>query len=134
MRRWLSYIAASNGSRRASRPLRDTPGLAAGSGRFGGPGRLRGGTTAAGRTVFFAVEGLAVGQHGVDLPRLSVRRALDPELVLLRVAAGGVALINIGQPGLSQAGLHRVDRVDVGDLDAEVVEAAALAGVFQQDQ
>ena len=79
-------------------------------------------------------EGLAVLEHGVDLPPLAVRGALDPELVLLGVAAGGAALVDRGQPLLGEAGLLGVDGVDVGHLDAEVVDRAALAGVLDQDQ
>jgi hypothetical protein len=50
------------------------------------------------------------------------------------VTAGGAALINGREPGAGQAGLLGVDGVDVGDFPAEVVEAAALARVLQQDQ
>jgi hypothetical protein len=43
-------------------------------------------------------------------------------------------LIDQGQPDGGEPGLLSVDRAGVGHLDAEVVERAALAGVFQQDQ
>ena len=49
-----------------------------------------------------APEGGAVGQDGVDLPPFAVGRSLDPELVLPGVAAGGVALVDRGQPGPAQ--------------------------------
>lgn len=39
----------------------------------------------------FDPEGSAVGQEGVDLPAFAVGGALDPELVLAGVSAGGVA-------------------------------------------
>src|SRR5690349_14875196 len=96
----------------------------------GGRGRL----AAAGRLGGLAGEGRAVLEHGVDLPALAVRCALDPELVLLGVAAGGAALVDRGQTGLRQAGLLGVDLVDVGHLDTQVVERAALAGVLEEDQ
>src|SRR5450755_110771 len=98
----------------------------------GGPG---GAVAPAGcRCRVVAVEALAVGQDGVDLPGLAARGALDPELVLLGVAAGGVPLISGGKPGPGEAGLLGFDGVDVGDFDAQVVEGAPLAGAFQQDQ
>jgi hypothetical protein len=84
--------------------------------------------------VALGVEGLAIGQHGIDLPGFAVGCALDPELVLLGVAAGGLACNIRREPGLGQARLLCLDRIGVGDLDAEVVKAAALAGVFQQYQ
>jgi hypothetical protein len=77
--------------------------------------------------VAFGVEGLAVGQDGVDLPGLAVGRALDPELVLLGVAAGGLASLGGRQARGGQARLLGADGGGVGDLNAEVVEAAALA-------
>ena len=86
------------------------------------------------RSPFARGEGRAVGEHGVDLPALAVGGALDPELVLLGVAAGDVALVDRGEPGRGQPGLGGVDGVGVGDLDAEVVERAALAGVLDQHQ
>jgi hypothetical protein len=55
-------------------------------------------------------------------------------LVLLGEAAGSLASLLGGEPGLGQAGLLGFDHAGVGDLDAKVVEAAALAGVFQQHQ
>ena len=89
---------------------------------------------ACGTAGVLAVEGLAVGQDRVNLPGPAVRCALDPELVLPGVAAGGVALVGRGEAGLGQARLLGVDGVDVGDLDAEVVQAAAMARVLQQDE
>ena len=80
------------------------------------------------------VEGLAVLEHGVDLPGLAVGGALDPELVLLGVAARRAALVDRGQPVGGQPGLDRVDGVDVLDLDAEVVERSAVAGVLHEDE
>src|SRR5579863_6654999 len=82
----------------------------------------------------FGPEGGAVGQDGVDLPPFAVGGAGDPELVLPGVAAGGVPLVDGCQAGLGEPGLLGFDGAGVGDLDAEVVEAAALAGVLQQDQ
>src|SRR5262249_11088639 len=84
--------------------------------------------------VALGVEGLAVGQDRVDLPGFAVGRALDPELVLLGVAAGSLTRLGRGEPGLGEARLLGCDGIGVGDLDAEVVEAPALAGVFQQHQ
>ena len=108
--------------------------LAAGRPRRGRRFGVAAGSAAALWSVTFGVEGLAVGQDRVDLPGLPVRSALDPELVLPGVTAGGVPLLGCqpGRPG--QAGLLGLDRAGVGDLDTEVVEAAALARVFQQDQ
>ena len=74
------------------------------------------------------VEGLAVGQDGVDLPGLAVGRALDPELVLPGVAARRVALIDGRQPRPGKPLLLGIDGAGVADLDAEMVQAAALAG------
>src|SRR6202044_721617 len=71
------------------------PGLAAGRIR-GGFGGGSGGSAAAGLAVVLAVEGRAVFQDGVELPGFAVRGVLDPELVLLGVAAGGVALVGHG--------------------------------------
>jgi len=101
-----------------------------------GDRRLAGlaGAAAARLAVASGVEGGAVGQDGVDLPGLAVGRGLDPELVLLGVAAGGLACSGGRQARPGQARLLGTDRAGVGDLDAEVVEAAAQAGVFQQDQ
>src|SRR4051794_28946536 len=87
------------------------------------------------RAALRAVTGLAeerraVLEHGVDLPALAVRRALHPELVLLRVATGRSALVDGGQAGVGKPGLLGVDDVGRLDLDAEVVEAAALTGVL----
>src|SRR2546429_6946948 len=79
------------------------------------------GVAAAVGPVALGVEGLAVGQHGVDLPGLAVGSALDPELVLLGVAAGGLARHITGEPGLGEACLLGFYRVGVRDLDAEIV-------------
>ena len=38
------------------------------------------------------------------------------------------------QPGPGQPGLLGLDGIGIGDLDAEVVEAATLPRVLQQDQ
>src|SRR5450755_3181605 len=80
------------------------------------------------------VEGLAVGQYGVDLPGLAVGCALDPELVLPGVAAGRVALIDRRESGPGEPLPLGIDGIRVADLDAEMVEAAALARVLQQDE
>jgi hypothetical protein len=92
------------------------------------------GGAAAGLAAVLAVEGRAVVQDGVELPGFAVRGVLDPELVLLGVAAGGVALVGQDEPGRGQPGLLGVDGAGAVDLDAEVVQAAALAGVLQQDE
>jgi hypothetical protein len=84
--------------------------------------------------VAFAVEGGAVGRHGVDLPGLAVGCALDPELVLLGATAHGALFFSSGEARFPQPGLLGFDRFGVGDFDAKVVQAAALAGVFQQDE
>ena len=84
---------------------------------------------ATGAVGVFVVKGLAVGQDGVDLPALAVRRTLHPELVLPGVAAGSRALVCRSEPGVREPRLLGVDGVGVTDLDAEVVEAAAVAGV-----
>ena len=81
-----------------------------------------------------AAELLAVLEDRVDLPALAVGRALDPELVLPRVATGGVALVDRGQADLGQPALLGIDRVGVDDLDAEVVHRTAVAGVLDQDE
>ena len=80
------------------------------------------------------VEGLAVLEHGVDLPGLAVRGALDPELVLLGVAARRAPLVDRREPVGRQPALDRVDGVDVLDLDAEVVERPAVAGVLDENE
>ena len=77
------------------------------------------------------IEGLAVGKDRVDLPALAVRRALDPELVLPGEAAGGIPLVHGREAGPGETGLLGGHGAGVGDLDAEVVEAAALSRVFQ---
>src|SRR5262249_58744646 len=92
------------------------------------------GAAAARRSVALGVEGRAVGQDGVDLPGLAIGRALNPELVLRGVAAGGLAEIGRGKAGPGQPRLLGSDRAGVGDLNPEVVETAAPAGVFQQHQ
>jgi len=81
-----------------------------------------------------AVERLAVGKDGVDLPGPPVRCALDPELVLFGVAAGGAAFVDQGEALFREPGLLRVDGVDVFHLDTEVVEGAALAGVLHEHE
>jgi drug/metabolite transporter (DMT)-like permease len=81
-----------------------------------------------------APEGGAVGLDGVDLPAFAVGCPGDPELVLPGVAAGRVPFVDGGQACFGQAGLLGVHGAGVGDLDAQVVEAAALAGVLQQDE
>ncbi len=81
-----------------------------------------------------APESLAVGQDSVDLPPLAARGALDPELVLSGVAAGGVPFIDRSQAGLGEPGLLGVNGVGAVDFDAEVVQGAALARVLQQDE
>src|SRR3712207_4787099 len=99
--------------------------------RLGGPGCV----ATAGRAVAgVAAEGRAVGQHRVDLPPLSAGGVLHPELLLLRVAAGRAALVDRRQALGGEAGLLGVDLLDGADLDAEVVERAALPRVLQQDQ
>src|SRR5208283_4709816 len=124
----LRRSATSRGSRRGAWPW-----LAAGRARGGfGGGSAR--PAAAGLAVVLAVKGRAVFQDRVELPGFAVRGVLDPELVLLGVAAGGVAFIRQVEPGGGQSGLLGVDGTDVGDLDAEVVQAAAMAGVLQQDE
>src|SRR5580693_6038604 len=79
-------------------------------------------------------EGLAVLEDRVDLPSLAAWCRGHPELVLPGVAAGGVPLVHRREPGPGEPAMLSVDRRGVRDLDAEVVEAAALARVFQQDQ
>src|SRR5258708_7864593 len=81
-----------------------------------------------------APEGLAVFEDRVDLPPLAVGCPLNPELVLPGVTAGGVPLVHRREPRPGEPTMLSVDRRGVGDLDAEVVEAAALARVLQQDQ
>src|SRR5215472_6639 len=104
----------------------------------GGCGRLTGlagiGAAAALLPMVFGVEGLAVSEHGVDLPGLTVGCALDPELVLLGVAAGGLARGGRGKTGLGQAHLLGLDGAGVRDLYPEVIEAATLTWVLQQNE
>ena len=74
-----------------------------------------------------------VGEHGVDLPLLTGGSG-DPDLVLGGEAAGRADLLLgeqslVGEPG--DLGVHGVAGLD---LDAEVVDGAALAGVFDQHQ
>ena len=84
---------------------------AAGLGGRRGAGVVGDGGAAAGRAVRGRLgEGRAVGEDGVDLPALAVGRALDPELVLLGVAAGGAALVDRGEAGRGEPGLLGVDR------------------------
>jgi hypothetical protein len=66
-----------------------------------------------------APEGGTVLEDRVDLPPLPVRGALDPELVLPRVAAGGLTLVDRGQPERGEAGLLGIDCVGAGNLDTE---------------
>ena len=84
--------------------------------------------------VVVVVEVMAVGQRGANLLVFAVRCALDPELVLPGVAAGGVPLVDGGEPGRGEPRLLGVGGAGVGDLGAEVVQGAVLAGVFQQDE
>jgi len=63
-----------------------------------------------------------------------VRGALHPELVLPGVAAGGVALVDRSQTGRGKPCLLGVHDIGAGDLDAEVIHAAALTRVLQQHQ
>ena len=81
-----------------------------------------------------APEGGAVGRDGVDLPAFAVGCPGDPELVLPGVAAGGVPFVDDGQACFGQAGLLGVHGAGVGDLDAQVVQGAALAGVLNEDE
>src|SRR5664279_4125677 len=69
-----------------------------------------------------------VVQDGVDLPPFAVGCTVDPELVLLGVAAGGAPLVDGRKTGLGQSGLLGVDGVDVDDFHAEVVEGAPRPG------
>jgi hypothetical protein len=62
-----------------------------------------------------APEGLAVGQDGVDLPPLAAGGALDPELVLPGLAAGGVTLLVRSQADFGQASLLGVDGIGAVD-------------------
>src|ERR1700733_3352971 len=80
------------------------------------------------------VEGLAISQDGIDLPGLSVGRALDPELVLPGVTARRVTLIDARQAGPGEPLLLGIDGIGVADLDAEMVQAAALPRVLQQNE
>src|SRR5262245_52157398 len=57
-------------------------------------------------------------RNRVDLPALVVGGAFDPELGLLGVAAGLVALRECGEPCGAESGLRRVHGVRVLDLDA----------------
>ena len=81
-----------------------------------------------------APEGGAVGLDGVDLPAFAVGCPGDPELVLPGVAAGGVPFVDGGQACFGQAGLLGVHGAGAGDLDAQVVDAATLAGVLNEDE
>ena len=69
---------------------------------------------------------LDVGQDRVDLPRLAVG-AVDPHLVLHRVATGHFVLGGGGEAFTRQAGLRGADLVGGLDLDAEVVQRAGVA-------
>src|SRR5919198_2728381 len=83
-------------------------------------------TTAA--AVFFDLVcrlGLGVLVRGEDLPRLAVRRG-HPDLVLPRVAAGGVHLVESGQSGFHQASLRAQDVVRRANLDSGVVEGSQV--------
>jgi hypothetical protein len=77
-------------------------------------------------------EAVAVGEDGVDLPALAARR-LDPDLVLLGVATGTALGPGDETCGGQPVGL-RLDDGRAADLDAEVVERAAAAGVLDEDQ
>ena len=78
-------------------------------------------------------ERLGVGQHGVDLPFLA-GRAGDPDLVLGGKTTGGADLLVGEQAFAGQSGDLGVHLVAGFHLDTEVVDGAALAGVFQQHQ
>src|SRR5690349_14509353 len=92
--------------------------------------RVRGADAAAGAAAGgHATEGLAVGQHGVDLPALA-GRAGDPDLVLRREATGLADLLGGEQALTGEPGDLAVDLLGRGDLHAEVVHRAALPGVL----
>jgi len=54
--------------------------------------------------------------------------------VLLGIAARGPALVDRGEPLPGEAGRLGVDRLDVLDLDAEVVQRSALSGILEQEE
>src|SRR5271166_664667 len=114
--------------------------MRASAARRGGLGLVGGGAAAAhtptvlGGTVRAGVaEGFGVGQHRIDFPPLSIGTG-DPDLVLGGETAGGADLLfgyraGLGQPG--DLGMYDLTRID---LHPQMVEGAALTGVFQQDQ
>ena len=73
-------------------------------------------------------EGVGVGLDDVDLPGLAAG-AVDPDLVLQGVAAGGVVLLEGGQARFLETAGRGGDLVGGVDLDAEVVHAGVLAGL-----
>ena len=69
---------------------------------------------------------LDVGEHRVDLPRLTVGR-VDPHLVLHRVATRHLVLGRGGEPVADKPRLRGGDLGGGFDLDPEVVQRARLA-------
>jgi len=63
----------------------------------------------------------------VNLPRAIVR-AIDPELVLQRIAAGDPRLVHELEAFVLESGRFRDHFPGRADLDADMVEAARLAG------
>jgi hypothetical protein len=100
----------------------------------GGRFRVRpGGGRAAGAALLFG-QGVGVGLDDVDLPRF-VAGAVDLDLVLHDVAAGGVVLHVRCQALVRESGGGHVDGFCGFDLDAEVVHPCGLAlGAFDQDE
>ena len=81
---------------------------AAGCRRARGISGLAAVAAAALRSGVLGVEGLAVSKDCVYLPGLAIGGALDPELILLGVAAGRVALVHReARPGFGQPELAR---------------------------
>ncbi len=72
--------------------------------------------------------------HCLDRCGSRLLRRFPPELVLLGIAARGPALVDRGEPLPGEAGRLGVDRLDVLDLDAEVVQRSALSGILEQDE
>src|SRR5690606_21049595 len=107
--------------------FRPAPGSGVPGGRAAAGGRGSGGGAGGGEVLCPALL-VAVALDHVDLPRFAAG-AVHPHLVLYRVAAGGVLLLEGGQARLLEAGRGGVHLGGGLDLHAQMVQAGVLAGL-----